>query len=287
MGSRPLRLVTAAVLCVLLPSQALGRKVTIPPGTAVFGETDERVTSRVKKDGTEVGDVVTAHVWRDVIVDGNVVIKAGEPMFVRVGMVKKAKLAGIKGKLELEAVSVNAVDGTPILLNGGYDKSGRGRMGLSISLAAVVAWPLIFIHGKPAILDPGTVFDSDVRSQVVIEAAEGGAAPRTIRLGSGGGSFAAEVVYDEMSPEGKDKQLPLRLTQCGDGFASASVVSINEEPVAPVPVLVGMFTQEDDCTVVRGTLDLKELGKHFRKGINRFEIGSGERRSEIILDVEL
>src|SRR6185436_11686262 len=162
------RTFTAAALLLLLPGALWARDIAVPAGTTFYGETEERVTSRVKKEGTEVGDVVKAHVWRDVTVDGQVVIKAGTPMLVRVSGVKKAKLAGIKGQLELEAVSTKAVDGDDVLLDGGYDKSGHGRKALSISLAAAVAWPLIFIHGKAAVLDPGTVFDCTVESAATV-----------------------------------------------------------------------------------------------------------------------
>ncbi|PJA41279.1 MAG: hypothetical protein CO182_06940, partial [Lysobacterales bacterium CG_4_9_14_3_um_filter_62_6] len=49
-----------------------------------------------------------------------------------------------------------SADGAEVLLDGGYDKSGKGNRALTWTLFAVVAIPLIFIKGKQAVLDPGT-----------------------------------------------------------------------------------------------------------------------------------
>lgn len=276
------------LLVLLAASAASSRTITVGPGTALFGELEERVTSRVKKDGTDVGDVVRAHVWRDVVVDGQLVFKAGSPMLVRVSEVKKAKLAGIKGKLELEAVSATTTDGQQILLDGGYDKSGRGRMGLSISLAAVVAWPLIFIRGKPAILDSGTVFDCSVRSQFTMQSTRGDGPTHVVRIDDGSSTdLTAAILYDSMNPDDKLKLLPMELRQCGAPFTSCAIIAVNEKPVDPLPMEVASTRQEDGCTLVRANVDLKALGKHLAKGINRFVVKSGDATVEVLLEVEL
>jgi len=280
---RTRRLAAACCALALLPVVAQARTVQLPAGTTVYGVTEEQVTSKIKKDGTSVGDLVRAHAWRDVVVDGQVLIQAGAPMLVRVSEVKSAKLAGIKGKLELEAVTVTAVDNTEVELFGGYDKSGHGRKALSITLAAVVAWPLIFIHGKAAILEPGTVFDANVERGVAVTPASEAPA-RTIRLS--GSSLDAVVLYDEMD-EGKSKTLPVRLDACGVALTSAQVVTVNEAPIPPLPVALAPATPSGDCTSARGTVDLKALGQHFTRGINRFEIEASGQRTEIVLDIEL
>lgn len=277
-GIRGLGALAAALLA---SAPATAAPVRLPAGTVVYGELGERVTS--KKKETEVGDLVQAHVWRDVTVDGRVLVRAGTPMVARVSHVKKARFAGLKGQLEIEAVSVPAVDGTEILLDGGYDKSGHGRKALSISLAAVVAWPLIFIKGKQAVLDPGTVFDAEVQSDASITA--GDAVPmRPIRLA--GRSLSVQVLYDEMEQEGKSKSLPLRLEGCGIPLDEAGVSTVNGEAVERIPVLLGERL-DGECPAVHGTVDLDRLGKHFRRGINRFEVTSGGLSSEVVLDIEL
>ena len=262
---------------------AAARVVKVPPGTPVFGELDEKVTSRIEKDGWDEGDNVRAHVWRDVVVEGVVVVKAGTPMMVRIDTIKKAKMAGIKGKLELEAVSATTADGQQVLLDGGYDKSGHSRMGLSISLAAVVAWPLIFIKGKAAVLESGTVFDAATSSPLDIDVSSD--APRKVKLGASG--MTATVLYDEMDPSGKDRVLPVTLANCSGGLSGASVSSINGKAVASIPVVLGAVADDGGCKSARCTIDLKQLGEHFGKGINRFEVAAGDATAEIVMDIEL
>jgi hypothetical protein len=154
----------SVVMAFLLPTAVFAQTAIIPTGTPVYGELDQQVVSKKKK--FNVGDIVRAHAWRNVVVNGRVVIKAGAPMVLRVKHLKTAKIAGIKGDLDLEAISVRAADGSDIMLDGGYDKSGKGRKVLSITLFALVAWPLIFIKGKAARLPAGTVFDSAVQACV-------------------------------------------------------------------------------------------------------------------------
>lgn len=280
---RAFRIAICFMSILSLAASCVAREVKVPPGTLVYGELDERVTSRIEKDGWDQGDVVRAHVWRDVVVDGATVIKAGTPMLVRIDTIKKAKMAGVKGKLELEAVSTTTVDDQQIALSGGYDKSGHSRMGLSISLAAVVAWPLIFIKGKAAILDAGTVFDATTEAPLEIQLEQD--APRKVRISRA--SLEAEVLYDEMDPSGKSKVLPLRLTDCDAGLGAAAVSSVNGKAIEPIPVVLGTVSSEGDCATAPGSIDLQRLGKHFGKGINRFDVSSGDASTEIVLDIEL
>lgn len=274
-----------AVAFISNPSLLAARTLRVHAGTPVYGELDERVTSRTKKDRTSVGDLVQAHVWRDVIVDGRAAIPAGAPMMLRVAEVKKSKLAGIRGKIRLEALSITMPDGSDIPLSGGYDKSGHGRKALSITLAAVVAWPLIFIKGKHAILEPGTVFDARIRTTMSITSEQ--SERRPIRL-SGGPSFEVVVLYDAMDAQGKSKKLPVRLEACdGASPAGARVVSVNDGSIEPLPLQVGSLRDEDGCTLADATINLKQLGKHFTRGINRFEMEADGQRDEVILDIEL
>ena len=102
--------------------------------TKIYCELDQRVTS--KKKETSLGQLVRARVWRNVVVDGQTVIEAGSPMVVRVSAIKGARVAGRKGSITLEAVTTRAEDGQEVMLDGGYDRSGKGKMGLSLTLFA-------------------------------------------------------------------------------------------------------------------------------------------------------
>ena len=274
----------ANLLMFLLPMQLAAQQgVRLPAGTTVYGELDEQVTSRKKE--TSIGDIIRAHVWRNVLADGRVVIEAGAPMVIRVSMVKPAKIAGRKGDVHLEAVSVRGVDGTEIFLDGGYDKSGKGRKALSWSLFALVAWPLVFIKGKHAILEPGTVFDTV--SQEDTDLAIERSAAFAIRLGDSTPRIQVEILYDEIDAESKQKILPMNITICEEGLESASVVTVNEADITPIPVILGGRVKSEGCVEARGTVDLKRLANNFKKGINRFEVEVGGLRTEVLLEVEI
>lgn len=276
------RLFTLVLSLGVLAQPTFADWLTLPAGTVVYGEIQERVTSRKKE--TSEGDLVQAIVWRDVQIRGEVMIEAGTPIVVRVSRVKKANFAGVKGKLELRAFSTTSVDGTHVPLVGGYDKSGRGKKALAISLAAIVFVPLIFIKGKQAILEPGTVFDAQIQGNTDVELAT---APREVIQLGGGESLEVEILYDEIPEEGKLKALPLRLVLCGDSGDSATVVAVNEKAISPITIELSGLAVEGDCTTARGEVSLEELGKNFALGINRFDVKFGSRLTEVIMEVEL
>lgn len=271
------RLLAVYLLVAWLPSTTIADTVTVPFGTTVFCELAERVTS--KKKETSQGDVLRAHVWRDVRVDGEIVIKAGTPVFVQVSNVKKAKMAGRKGAIELEALNVVAVDGNDVSLTGGYDRSGRGRMGLSIALAAVVAWPLIFLKGKNAVLEEGTIFDAMVRNPAQVSVAAG-ATPHPIKVAAE--SLTVEVLYDEMDPDSKITRLPLRLAS-SSLINSAAITAVNGDGITALEIDL----DEGGLAEVKGTVPFKALSKHFKRGMNRFDVTVGELVTEVLLEIEL
>jgi len=274
----------ALLLAFLVPSQLAAQELTVPEGLYIYGELEETVSS--KKKGFAVGDTVRAHAWRNVDVDGRVIIKAGAPILVRVSTLKSAKFAGIKGKLTLEAISVEAVDGSEILLDGGYDRSGRGRKGMAIGLA-LLAWPFVFIKGKQAVLESGTVFDATVQSEVVVSANDASLYPAASVAMRAGTRLEIEVLYDAIDPDEKLRMLPMSVRLCGEDLSLTHVVTVNEEEIEPIGVELGAAELQGDCTLAGAEVDLRELSKHFGKGINRFEIEMVGLRTEVILDVEM
>lgn len=276
-----MRKALCSLLAMLLPATAIPAKtVTIPFGTTVFCELDQRVTSRQKDpDAVQSGDVVEAHVWKDVWVDGYRVIAAGTPVYAKVARMKKARLAGQKGSLELEVLNVPAVDRTDVALGGGYDRSGRGRMGVTIGLAVALAWPFVFIKGKNAFLEPGTIFDAVVRAATKVEVV--GAAPPEEVVAKP--ALEVSIPYEEIDLTRKIKELPLSLRIPEGALDRASVVAVNGARITPLQIaLVG----DEEDGVVRAVVDFKLLSKHFQRGMNRFEVEVGELRSEVVLEIE-
>jgi hypothetical protein len=255
--------------------------VTIPAGTKIFGELDQQVTSN--KDEFSVGDMVRGHAWRNVGVGGRTVIEAGAPMVLRVSSMTKRKIAGRGGNVRVQAVSVIAVDGTEIFLDGGYDQEAGHRTGLAASLSALVAWPLIFIRGKEAVLEPGTVFDATIPANTSITVSDQQAKVLTLGPGS---NLSVDVLYDEI--EDKPKALPLKVTVCNADWPDSFVVThVNEGDITPIGMELDAPAQQGACRSARGTVDLKKLSEHFTRGINRFSVSAGEESVEVILEVEM
>jgi hypothetical protein len=240
-----------------------------------------------------VGDKVRVHVWRDVVVGGEVVIPKGSPIDAHVSMLKTSKVAGKKGKLEISADAVRLGNGEEIPLSGGYGKQGRSNVALAVTLFALVAWPLIFIKGKKAVLEAGTLFDAYTDQEFVVEAETRGAVPKLNLATLVDSPLEAEVLYQELEGQEKIEALPMRLRVCGEIPASGFVVDrINRKPIGqPLRLETGEFEEDGDCSAARATVELKPLVKQFRKGINRFDVchGSGEGRvaTEVILDIQV
>lgn len=271
----------ALATLALVPFAGSAATIVVPSGTRVFGELDQQVTSN--EENFRVGDSVRGRVWRNVVVDGQTVIPVGAPMVPRISSMTRRKIAGRGGEVEIQAVSVIAVDGNEILLDGGYDKQAGHRTGLAASLSALVAWPLIFIRGKHAVLDPGTVFDASVPANTNVRTADD--RPPTLRL-SQASNLSVEVLYDEL--EEKARELPLKLSVCDrEWTGSASITRVNERDIDAISVELAAANREGECVSARGLVNLKALTEHFVRGINRFSVTAAGETVEVVMDVEM
>jgi hypothetical protein len=280
----------AAVACLAsslaLPALTCA-DVKIPIDTPVYLSTKEALIG--KKGQVHVGQLVRCEVWRDVIVQGRVVIPAGTAARAKVDTFTTHKIAGIKGKMTLGALETETVDGQSVRLTGGYFKEGKGRVALSASLSALVAWPLIFLPGKPAELPVGTVFDA-YTLQTVDVALDTNSAPPVITLSSLETSFSAELLYDVLEQQEKPKVFPFRI-HAPAGAPDAFVIDrINGEATEAIPLAIESSEAGDEGKSVVANASIKELTKRFRKGINTIEIAysEGDQRvgTEVLINIQ-
>jgi hypothetical protein len=272
---------STAVLFLTVPGIGAGATLTIPSGTKLYGELEQQITSNEKE--FSVGQKVQGRVWRNVTVNGQTVIAAGAPMVLQISSITRRKIAGRGGDVKVAAMSVTAVDGSEINLDGGYDKSAGNRIALAASLSALVLWPLIFIRGKEAVLDVGTVFDASVPANTSIGVADD--RPRTIRI-QHASNLAVDVLYDEV--EEKSKALPMKLTMCDQAWVgAASVTQVNEKEIPALQLDLGPPSAAGQCNSAHATVGMKELSSHFARGINRFTVSAGSESVEVVLDVEM
>ena len=278
------RLPLLSLVCLVLAapiSDAQEERVLLLGGTNVYVELDETVSS--KEGEVEEGDIVRGHVWRHVLVGGHTVIAAGTPVTIEVAHVESKSFAGGKGSIDLEALSVRAVDGTEILLQGGYGEVGKGRAVMRSGLS-MIAWPAKFIPGKDAVLSPGTLFTSEVEANALVGVFDR-LWPRQ-RVGEDL-MFKAEVLYDELFEQKKPRTLPLRMTLCDAPLTEPAIVAVNDRQIERLPIVLAVFIDGKGCTTADGTVPLKALSEHFGRGINRFDIQAGEHVAPVMVDIEL
>ena len=274
----------------LLTSTSFAEVVTVPPDTKIYVETDEPVIG--KKKYTQIGQVVRATVWRDVVVEDRTVIEAGTPVLVRVDTLKGGRIAGRKGKMTLGAYDTTGVDGATIDLGGGYYKEGKGRIALSATLAAVVFLPLIFLKGKSAELPRGTIFDAYTKRRVDVETEDLERPSRTINLSKLIASqMDVEVLYSELESAEEPEYFSFAIKAPVGNSGEFIIDVVNVAKADDALELEAEKTGTDgEIEHWNGRVKIKKLAKQFKKGINTFEIATsieGERLSDqVVLDIQ-
>jgi hypothetical protein len=269
-----------ALVGIAAPAVIAAEELIVPQGTVVFGELDERITSNANK--FRVGYPVDGHVWKDVVVDGHTIIPAGTPIELRISRLSSNSVGGQGGSLQIMAVSVKAVDGTEISLAGGYDQAANDISGLTRALTSLI-WPTMFLPGRNAVLDVGTVFDAAIPANTRIKLPDD--ALPTLRLAPRP-DLAVDVIYDDI--DAKEGTLPLALTLCNNEYTrEAQVTSVNDEEVRPILVAIIIGKRGDRCHEFTGRVNLESLQEHFKAGINRFTVSMSGAQASTVLNVEM
>ena len=267
-------------LVLAAPILASAEELVVPQGTVVFGALDERLTSNANK--FRIGYPVDGHVWKDVVVDGHTIIRAGTPIELRISELTGKSIGGTGGSLRVMAVSVKAVDGTEISLSGGYDQSASDISGLTRALSMFI-WPASFLPGRNAVLDVGTVFDSSIPANTRIVLPDG--ALPTLKLVARP-DLAVDVIYDDIDP--KEGTLPLSLRLCDKEYTrEAHITAVNDDDVKPILVTIIIGKRGESCHEFTGRVNLESLKEHFKPGINRFTVSMGGAEASTVLNVEM
>jgi hypothetical protein len=277
-----------ASFCILFQAQvAYATSVKLPTNTRVYVETKQDLIG--KGDQVQQGQFVRAKVWRDVVVNGHVLIAAGTPVTARVDQIKKRKIAGVKGTMTIGAYETESVDGQEIQLSGGYHKEGKSRMALSITLGILFILP-IFIPGKAAELPAGTIFDAYIDRSWQIDVGDTSGA-RKINLSYMNADISAELLYEKFEEQEKPKYFEFQITVPADSSRQFVIDRINSQTIIPLKLKVVSETIEDDEAVVNVQIKIKTLLKKFAKGINTIEIANiaGDERvsTKLTIDIEI
>ena len=272
---------------LLFHGQVFATGVVLPTETRVYIETTEELVA--KGDRVVQGQLVGSKVWRDVIIDGVVVVKASTPVVSRVDYVKRRQIAGVKGQMKIGAYETQSIDGQTIQLSGGYHKEGKSRMALSITLGVLLIIP-IFIPGQAAELPSGTIFDAYVEKDWNI-AATGATRVQTIDLSYLESDIEAELLYNKLAEEEKPKYFVFQITVPAGAPRDFVIDRVNSEEIKPLNLKILSEAEIDDEVVINAQIKIKTLVKKFDKGINSIEIantGTPERVSaRLMVDIEI
>ena len=277
-----------ASFCFLFQAQvAYAAGVKLSTNTRVYVETTQGLVG--KRGQAQEGQSVRAQIWKDVVVNGHVLIAAGAPVIAKVDAVKHRNIAGVKGTMTVGAYETERVDGQAIQLSGGYHKDGKSRMALSITLGVLFILP-IFIPGKAAELPAGTIFDANVDRNWQIDVGDSAGTQR-INLSYMGSDISAELLYEKFEGQEKPKYFEFQISVPQDTSTTFVIDRVNSQAIDPLKLKNISENIEDGELVVNAQIKIKKLVKKFVKGINTIEIASieGNERiaTKLIIDIEI
>ncbi len=132
--------------------------VMVPAGTTVIVTTN----AVIDPETVNMGDEVEFSVTSDVVVDGRVVIRAGARASGEVTVAKKRNYVGIPAKIGISVRSVQAVDGTTVMLSGSKVVEGQDKMVTSIGLSLICCILFAGMKGGDASIPAGTSITATV-----------------------------------------------------------------------------------------------------------------------------
>lgn len=293
--------IRGAVRGILVPGLLLAAlpawsaRILIPEGTIVYAQLDEKITS--DQGEFPIGHQPAGHVWRDVVVGGITVIEAGTPIVLMVSDGTPRGIGARPGRLEIDAMYVQAVGGAEISLRGGYGQVAPDTRAVNTALAIAiygVAWttrsftpwlglPAALLPGRKAVLDEGIVFDAHVPADTYIDVANTALPTLNLRPPSG---LTVTVLVDEVTAT--STQLPLAIQFCGEGWTDELYIDeVNDNSVRRIEAMLLSVNARNDCIEARVSVELDALTEHFQRGINRFDLTMGDVTEEVVLNIEI
>ncbi|WP_185974387.1 hypothetical protein [Litoribacter populi] len=141
------------------------QEVTLSSGTIIPLENANEINSAT----LTAGQTLDFFVRQDIKVEGQTVVKRGALARGQVLRVQRAKGLGKEGFVEVEIRSVEAVDGSEILLTGGrLTEEGDDRQVAAIALGVLVCILFLTMKGKNAVIPKGYAVDARVANDIQI-----------------------------------------------------------------------------------------------------------------------
>jgi hypothetical protein len=146
------------------------------------------------------------------------------------------------------------------------------------------------VPGGAAELPPGTIFDTYTASALRL-ATDASTPTRVIDLGGLLSAYSAEFMLDEFLNTKKPEAFKIKITKTGEFPDEFVVDSVNDKPIDPIPLKLTQQSTDQDTTTAVGEVAVKALGKHFQKGINRFQVaykdGNDRVGTEVLVEIQM
>lgn len=165
------------------PAADHGRYAYFPMGTPLALSTRVELSTR----NNRAGDRFALEVSEPLTYRGQVVVPAGAPAVGEVMRIERSGAVGKRGEMAVRLLYVQTPSG-PIRLSGKAERAGFSQAALAIGGAAVIFWPMIFIHGTSARLPAGTAVTAYLADDLRFPVA---AAPYDSAASIGGGAQVA------------------------------------------------------------------------------------------------
>lgn len=139
------------VLLMCLSLYAQERTVILPNSTLVVVKTVHEYNADNLKTGQEVMCAVAV----DVNVDGDILIKAGSPVFCRVEEASATGMVGKGGNLIIALENTVAVDGRNVALSGSFRALGESSTGEKVAVGVILCPLALLCKGDEATIPVG------------------------------------------------------------------------------------------------------------------------------------
>jgi hypothetical protein len=156
-------LAIAAMALSYAPSWAV--PVKLPAGMSVNLELQHHVNSGY----VAAGSPIYFRVAKDVLIDGQVLIRAGTLAIGKMEQASGRGMVGRSGSMSLDVHSLKAVDGTVVAIAADLSKKGRSRAGATVAWTLFWGIPGLVTHGVNPYLERGMVVVSEVVAETSID----------------------------------------------------------------------------------------------------------------------
>lgn len=128
-----------------------------------------RLDNTINSENVNVGQTIQFSVSSEVKVDDKVVIESGAPAIGKVVDAEDNGMLGKPGKLGIQLTSVKAVDGQDVMINATKVVKGKSKQTTALVVTLILCVFGLFIKGKDASLQAGSVIDARITSDYQIE----------------------------------------------------------------------------------------------------------------------